>query len=397
MMKTLPLTARAKTTALKQPREIFVYARDIDNEYIFDETKVKQEHIPYYYLANADIDYKQAKLDLSAGYSHFKKIDPELNLADFDKLLQGIQHHEQSTQKKLDGDIITFRGIMTKIISMPYFLTDPIDLNIVPFDGQLFIAQDKIIELNRMKRQEEELINNNPPDKVEHIKKCEFSGYKFETLATIPHPWAQTPRPQIDNRNKKIVNNYEQYLSVIKTGIGNVKLILAGEIDCVWDYIPEKTKTVLDHYVELKTSRIIEHNGQVVNFEKKLFKTWCQSFLMGVRKVVYGFRDDNFILRSVEPYNTDEIPIMIKDNPITQNNKNKINCTNALKWYGAVLDWIVENVDKKDESKSYRLSYDPGSRTFSLMELPGEDNKRLRNGEILTREFKEWRESLKKK
>ncbi|KAJ8143738.1 hypothetical protein OY671_003139 [Metschnikowia pulcherrima] len=67
---------------------------------------------------------------------------------------------------------------------------------------------------------------------------------------------------------------------------------------------------------------------------------------------------------------------------------------NALKWYGAVLDWIVKHVDANDESKAYRIDYDSGSRTFSMSECVGDENKALRNGGILTEEFKAWRETL---
>ncbi|EGW30809.1 uncharacterized protein SPAPADRAFT_62675 [Spathaspora passalidarum NRRL Y-27907] len=390
MIKTLPLNSRAKTTTLKQPRELFSYARDIDGEYVYDDESV-QSAISYYYLPDSAVD---SRLDLQSGYSKFKKIPEEQNVADFTSYLTAIQKHEESSGEKVQGDIVTFRGVMTKILALPFNINEPFDLNIVPFDGQLFMNVDVNIETNRREQREAELRNNNPPDKYEYLKKCEFSGYKFETIATLPRPWADCSRSEIEKRPKKMVNNYEQHLSVIKTGIGNVKLVLAGEIDCVWDYLPDDNKHTLDHYVELKTSRIIETNGNVVTFEKKLFKTWCQCFLMGVRYIIYGFRDDDLCLRNVEVFKTDEVPLLIKNNPLTAESKNKVNCVGALKWYGAVLEWLNTEIDKNDTSKSYRLSYDPGSKSFSLLELMSDDNQRLRNGEILTKEFKKWREGL---
>lgn len=86
---------------------------------------------------------------------------------------------------------------------------------------------------------------------------------------------------------------------------------------------------------------------------------------MGVGKVIYGFRDDQFILRNVEIYQTEEIPMLIKDNPLNnlkQNQANKINCTSALKWYGAVVEWLNDVIDKNDERVSYNLKYDPLKR-----------------------------------
>ena len=67
-----------------------------------------------------------------------------------------------------------------------------------------------------------------------------------------------------------------------------------------------------------------------------------------------------------------------------------------MKWYGAVVDWLNTTVDKKDEIKSYRLKYDPVRKSFTLSETDSETNEKLRNGQLLTPEFTEWRQSLKK-
>ena len=56
-------------------------------------------------------------------------------------------------------------------------------------------------------------------------------GYKFETLSLIPDPWDETSRESIENRENVIVNNYAQYCSVVKTGIGKAKMIIGGEVD----------------------------------------------------------------------------------------------------------------------------------------------------------------------
>lgn len=400
-MKTLPLNTRAPTTALKQPKELFTFARDIDNEWIYDREHIVKEAVSYYYLPDVQINNQ---IDLQGGYAKFKKIPEEDNLGDFASLLKALEIHERE-HGKVGVDIITFRGLMTKILALPYNLLDPIDLNIVAYDGQLFVKSDEELELRRRTESDAKQKAELTPEKYEHVKRCEYSGYKFEAMATIPKPWADCTRPMIDKRNKKIVNNYEQYISAIRTGIGKVKMLLAGEVDCVWDFLPEDGGEPVDHYVELKTSRAIETNGQVITFERKLFKTWAQSFLMGTKKIVYGFRDDLFILKSVEIYETEKIPLLIKNNPLNNvedaaapggRRGPKINCISALKWYGAVLDWISKEIPKDDESMSWRLSYDPGSRTFSLLEIVGEANQKLRNGGILSPEFKQWRQSLKK-
>lgn len=47
----------------------------------------------------------------------------------------------------------------------------------------------------------------------------------------LPDSWDSTPREYIENREEMVVNNYAQYISVVKTGIGKAKMIIGGEVD----------------------------------------------------------------------------------------------------------------------------------------------------------------------
>lgn len=58
-----------------------------------------------------------------------------------------------------------------------------------------------------------------------------IQGYKFETLSTLPHPWAETDREYIENRDSLVVSNKAQYCSVVRTGVGKTILCLGGEVD----------------------------------------------------------------------------------------------------------------------------------------------------------------------
>jgi RAT1-interacting protein len=57
------------------------------------------------------------------------------------------------------------------------------------------------------------------------------SGYKFEALSLIPAAWDSVTREYIENRDQLVVNNAQQYCSVVQTGIGSTNLILGGEVD----------------------------------------------------------------------------------------------------------------------------------------------------------------------
>lgn len=56
-------------------------------------------------------------------------------------------------------------------------------------------------------------------------------GYKFETLSLLPVPWSEASREQIEGREDEITDNYAQYCSLVRTGIGPTSMILAGEVD----------------------------------------------------------------------------------------------------------------------------------------------------------------------
>lgn len=47
----------------------------------------------------------------------------------------------------------------------------------------------------------------------------------------ISDTWDNVSRDEIQSRERKVVDNYSQYCSVVETGIGGVSMILGGEVD----------------------------------------------------------------------------------------------------------------------------------------------------------------------
>lgn len=66
--------------------------------------------------------------------------------------------------------------------------------------------------------------------------------------------------------------------------------------------------------MELKTSAVIQNERQANNFERKLMKFWIQSFLLGVPKIIVGFRTQDGLLVETKEFRTMEIPLMVKKN-----------------------------------------------------------------------------------
>ena len=80
---------------------------------------------------------------------------------------------------------------------------------------------------------------------------------------------------------------------------------------------PRKSNADLEKYnsinwVELKTSAAIANDKDVLKYERKLLKFWIQSFLLGVPRIVVGFRSQNGILQKLEELETQNIPGIVR-------------------------------------------------------------------------------------
>jgi RAT1-interacting protein len=82
----------------------------------------------------------------------------------------------------------------------------------------------------------------------------------------------------------------------------------------VWDSKPEEKGSPIN-WVELKTSAEIRNAGGMENFKRKLMKYWIQSFLLGVPRIVVGFRTQDGILVEAREMETHRIPDMVNADP----------------------------------------------------------------------------------
>lgn len=82
--------------------------------------------------------------------------------------------------------------------------------------------------------------------------------------------------------------------------------LLTYKISLVWDSKPRPGAPI--NWVELKTSAEIRNDRDRDNFERKLMKFWIQSFLLGVPKIIVGFRSRDGILQRLEEIEVEGIP-----------------------------------------------------------------------------------------
>lgn len=102
---------QGKSTAIKRPREVTEFSFDDKHEHHLDNRSLR-----YYYPPFVPVPYvsETRRIDLSRGFDTFKKHDDGVDLH-LNPLLDTIQHYEEQTRTKLNADILTWRGMMTKV------------------------------------------------------------------------------------------------------------------------------------------------------------------------------------------------------------------------------------------------------------------------------------------
>ncbi|OAA61702.1 dhp1-interacting protein [Niveomyces insectorum RCEF 264] len=274
---------------VRRPKEFTCFSYDDDHALHLDDRSLRWYYPP-----------QQLDVDLSRGFERFDQLD-EASAGDehLDSLLAAIAAHEQSTGAKIDAQVVTWRGMMTKIMASPYDDRD----GFIEENHAYKVAAQR--EQNARRSRPPARPNPNQPWFPPEV--MTYWGYKFETLATLPAPWGETSRDYIEGRDGLVVSNKAQYCSVVRTGIGPTILCLGGEVDAVWDAKPNRPGDPV-HWVELKTSQVVDGPRDLAAFERKLLKFWLQSFLLGVPTIVVGFRSRAGRLVRLEEIATATIP-----------------------------------------------------------------------------------------
>lgn len=362
----LPITERL-SRPLKQPRQLASWSQIGDNFY--PNTRA----LRYYYLPGPELD---RDLNLGVGFSAYRKLPDTDN--HLDGVLESLIRVEKSSNQRIDSNIVTWRGILSRIIGVSVDTRQDLDFNVVGFDGQIFIEiafdEDQARDSKQDYPQKEKMV---------------YSGYNFEKFATLPKPWAECSREEIMGRYKGCYSKQAEYGILVRSGVGPIKVVYGAEVDCVENWSDEKKP--LSRYVELKTTKAIRNSRDARNFEAKIFKAWLQSFLVGIPKIVYGFRGENYELCAVEEFKTSELPQFLKNSRVTPP-QHRWNGNDAIAFYAVFLAWIHDTVK---DGHTYRLRYRSGSPYLELIE--SKINFTGRKVAFLSDDFVDWRYSLRQK
>ena len=208
------------------------------------------------------------------------------------------------------------------------------------------------------------------------------AGYKFETLSTLPRPLAECSREEVEEREDEVVNNYAQYCSVVRTGIGDHSIIIGGEVDAVEGCKPDDVNDPIP-YVELKTSENFHGGDQraATKFERKMCRFWAQSFLLGVPKIIIGFRSAHGDLERLEEWKTLDIPNFVKRQGLHTWDGNT-----CINFAAAFLDFLRQHISGDG---TWTIERRKGAKEITLHKISDEYSK-----DIVPPFFREHRDQL---
>ncbi|KAH9995835.1 RAI1 like PD-XK nuclease-domain-containing protein, partial [Russula vinacea] len=252
--------------------------------------------------------------DLGHGYERWIRRPEERGR--LDGLLRAISEIRRRGTGDPVINIVSWRGVMTKILTAPYEDRDGWELNVMAINGTLYF--EEFVSDARLQEKE----NLTP-----HHRKQTYYGYSFES-------WCTASQPDASSGWGGDVDTNVQWCSVAKTKLGDTRIVIGGEVDCVRDRYNGRNDTM----VELKTSMTIRGDRDRARFEKKLLKFYFQSFLLGVPEILVGFRTPNGILKTTESFKTLEIPRMVRGK------ENAWDPQICLSWGESFLTWIKSNV-----------------------------------------------------
>jgi len=374
-MERFPLTPEryaGTKTNIKKPVEIAYFSYDSDHKLLpFSDTSLK-----YYYPAifNTHHTERNRPIDLSVGFDTFRNRSdsPDEHL---DGLLDTLEQLERRQGSKLDVNVITWRGMMTKILTATYENEDGFEMNATCFQDTIFVEENHEYKIARDGKQNTFIRKGGPPQEM-----FMYWGYKFETLSMLPKPWSEVSREVIEARETETVENFSQYCSIVRTGIGSTSLVIGGEVDGVTDYKPDDPQAP-PRWVELKTSRAPTSPRDWQIHDKKMLKFWAQSFLLNVPKIVIGYRTRDGFLENLEELETQKIPGIIAQHGTFKWNGNT--CINAT---GAFLQFLKATVRGEGV---WRIRRAPGRPEIEIFKVTDSGT-----GDIIKPSFIAWRQEI---
>ena len=265
-----------RSAPYREPVELACFSKSRHAGVTYDSSMLKQYARP------------SVPFDLSEGFDTFRDRDRDVaRPAALDPIFGALRAKGVEDKELAAADVVTWRGNFAKLLSTPWNAREPWHMECE--------AVHDVLVLNVLEPEEclaKERKRNSDPARHREKLMC-YWGFSFEEACTGGASKYAEP-----------VDCADAFCAVVRAGVGRHRLVLGGEVDC-WD----GEKAGLPGYVELKTTRVMDAHAQVARFERdKLLKWWAQSFAVGVRRILVGFRDDDGFVRKLQTLDTLKLP-----------------------------------------------------------------------------------------
>lgn len=280
--------------------------------------------------------------DLNKGLSRVVRALPSKSQEKLDHLLRGILAHKERFSVEgeelvsLNTDVVCFRGLLTTILCTPYERKERWELLVCRWRGTAYILQVETDEKKKARERE--------TDKQRTMSSW---GFKFETFLT-----AESPGGPVLSEDP--VNENTEFCCLFRTRLGKLSLVYGAEMDAYQSSSRVEQGEPLrpGNFVEMKTSRNIEQDRQERSFRRyKQLKWWAQSFLVGTKEVLCGWRDDSGLVSRLESFSVRELPRgAVEWQPTV--------CVNFL---SSLLGSLLDKVGAEDDLETvHEVSFLPG-------------------------------------
>jgi len=346
---------RTDTPTLRHPLFIGEFSLDTNREFHHDKRN----------LGFVSVDWdpakaKQVSFDLNTRMDQVKRSsDHRRNAEKLDTILHWIllnrykfavsQQPDPTGRTKppasvdhitcLSTDFVCFRGLLRDLMCAPY-----------QRDGFIIRATRWRRTIYLCAIDTPEKIRENENRSESQKKMCSW-GHKFEQFMIE----GEDPSTGMDE--------CKEYCCVLRSRLAAHSLVYAAEVDGVDPLKYQTPHRYLDAFVELKTSKEIATERDRTKLHKfKLQKWWSQCFLVGIPRVICGFRDDQGTVMSLRTFLVSAMP----------QSQNYWETDVMMNFLDSLLTWVKEQVTDDDPWTVYEVIRAPGSPDVCCRRVPGE-------------------------
>ncbi|XP_067631256.1 decapping and exoribonuclease protein Rai1 [Eurosta solidaginis] len=201
------------------------------------------------------------------------------------------------SQRCLNAEFVCWRGLLRLLMCTPYEMRDDWSIVVTHFNGTFYMHK-RDTDHNKIQRAQE--------TEQQRIF-CSY-GFKFEQycMATSPFLEPDTSEP---------VDECSEFSCVFKTKLGGIEVLYGAEMDGVISEQPilldGENATSLENlkFIELKVRQGTLNKSQLQSYNRhKTRNWWCQSFLVGIKDIYVGMRNDQGMVDRIEHTEVRSLP-----------------------------------------------------------------------------------------